>query len=89
MNLLKDSQVVEFLGLLHKSILVYYKIYSNNKSLITSDKFLKFYKDFEIFPDLLGKNKIIRIFSTLAKLYDSNHSDGKNSSRGRYYYNAY
>jgi len=29
MELLKDSQVVEFLGLLHKSILVYYRVYSN------------------------------------------------------------
>jgi len=50
--------------------MVYYKFYANSKSLINSEKFLKFYKDFEIFPDLLGKSKIIRIFSTLAKLYE-------------------
>jgi hypothetical protein len=44
---------------------------------------MKFYKDFEIFPDLLGKNKIMRIFNTVAKLFDSNISDGRNTLKGK------
>ena len=31
MNLLKDKEIVEFLGLLHKSIQGYYKQYTNGK----------------------------------------------------------
>lgn len=62
MELLKDQQIVEMLGLLHKSILVYYRYYANSKGLISFEKFQRFYKDFDIFPDLLPKSKITNIF---------------------------
>lgn len=62
MTILKDREVVEFLGLLHKAIVPYYKHYSNQKGLINFESMLKFYKDFSLFPDLLTKNKVIGIF---------------------------
>jgi len=74
MDLLKDQNIVEMLGLLHKSILVYYRYYANGKGLISFEKFQRFYKDFEIFPDLLPKSKMINIFQTLSKLYQQNHT---------------
>jgi hypothetical protein len=75
MDLLKDPQIVEMLGLLHKSILVYYRFYSGPKGLISFEKFQRFYKDFEIFPDLLPKSKVVSIFQTLSKLYQQNHAN--------------
>ncbi|CAD8206712.1 unnamed protein product [Paramecium pentaurelia] len=71
MNLLKDKEIVEFLGLLHKSILVYYKHYTIGKQIMNFEQFLRFYKDFSIFPDLLTKNKIVQIFQILSKLYEN------------------
>lgn len=37
MSVLKDKDIVELLGLLHKSIIVYYKFYAGNKSLMNFD----------------------------------------------------
>ncbi|CAD8200353.1 unnamed protein product [Paramecium octaurelia] len=71
MNILKDKEIVEFLGLLHKSILVYYKQYTIGKQIMNFEQFLRFYKDFSIFPDLLTKNKIVQIFQILSKLYEN------------------
>lgn len=39
MQILKDKEIVEFLGLLHKSIIVYYKYYAGNKNLMNFDQF--------------------------------------------------
>ncbi|CAD8113687.1 unnamed protein product [Paramecium sonneborni] len=71
MNLLKDREIVEFLGLLHKSILVYYRQYTIGKQVMNFEQFQRFYKDFSIFPDLLTKNKIVQIFQILSKLYEN------------------
>jgi len=34
MSVLKDKDIVELLGLLHKSIIVYYKFYAGNRALM-------------------------------------------------------
>lgn len=62
MILLKDQNIVDVLGLLSRSLSKYLKFYQNIKGLISFDKMLKFYKDFEIFPNLIPKCKIIIIF---------------------------
>ncbi|CAD8117800.1 unnamed protein product [Paramecium sonneborni] len=79
MNLLKDKEIVEFLGLLHKSILVYYKHYTISKQVMNFEQFLRFYKDFSIFPDLLTKNKIVQIFQILSKLYENQENSNLKS----------
>ena len=66
MDILKDQDIVDLLGLIHKTMVFCYKYYSNNKNTICFDKFIKFCKDFGIFPDIIPKSKLLKIFNTLS-----------------------
>ena len=60
---------MELLDLIHKSLFPIYKLYANSQGEIEIDRFLKFSKDFALFPDLILKSKLITIFSSLSSLY--------------------
>lgn len=62
MEILKDEFMVELLSNVHKSLLPYYLFYANNKGLMNFEGFTKFCHDFSIFPDILTKVKILKIF---------------------------
>ena len=69
MENLRDPSVIEILSLVHRSIIFYYRAYSNLTGLMNFNSFLKFCKDFSIFPDLIAKSKLLRFFYTLANIH--------------------
>ena len=79
MNILKDSEVVKLLSLVHSSMQPYFKYYANAKNLMTIDAFLKFCSDFSIFPDIITKPKLSRFFNTLVSIYNSTLNSNKDS----------
>ena len=62
----KAEDVIEALTLVHRSIFYYYKAYANSLLMMSFQEFIRFCKDFEVFPDILSKTKLLRIFKTLA-----------------------
>lgn len=66
MDILKDQEIVDLLGIMHKTLIFSFKYYSNNKNTINFDRFIKFCKDFGIFPDIVPKSKLLKIFNTLS-----------------------
>lgn len=69
MEILKDNDVIELLGIVHKTLYPYYEYYSNDQNLMQFKHFSKFWKDFGIFPDYLPKSKLYKFFHTLAGFY--------------------
>lgn len=71
MEILKDDKIVELLGCVHKSMIPFFSFYADSKTeLLSFEGFLKFCTDFEIFPDILSKPKIMRFFKTLSGFYE-------------------
>jgi hypothetical protein len=71
MELLKDKDMAEFMEVTHKSLYPYYKTYCGTKGLMTLDNFIRFCSDFEIFPDITTKPRLIRMFQTVANIYST------------------
>jgi len=72
MEILKDDTIVEILGCVHRALMPYYSFYADQKSgLLSFDGFSRFCSDFEIFPDILSKPKIMRFYKTLSGFYES------------------
>lgn len=70
-ELLRDQEMVQFLSLVHKSMLVYFVHYADSKGLMNFERFTKFCKDFSIFPDILPKSRIMTFFYTLAAIHST------------------
>lgn len=68
MQLLKENGMTKFLGVMHKSLYPYYKMYANSKSLMSLEGFVKICSVFEIFPDVVTKPRLNRIFYTIASI---------------------
>ena len=65
----------------------YYMYYADQKSgLLNFDGFSKFCSDFEIFPDILSKPKIMRFFKTLSGFFETTNNtkqqDGSQLGQG-------
>ena len=71
LEMVQDQQVVACLAGLFKSLLQYYKLYSDTP-LMNFTQFLQFHKDFQVFPDLISKQKLLRIFNALAEIHQQN-----------------
>lgn len=69
MEALRNPEVIEILSVVHRSIIFYYRAYSNPAGLLSFEGFLRFCKDFSIFPDLIAKSKLLRFFCTLANIH--------------------
>lgn len=82
MEILKDQDIVDLLGGVHRSMMSYYLYYANQKTgLLNFDGFSRFCTDFEIFPDILSKPKIMRFFKTLSGFFETtNQSQGEFSA---------
>jgi hypothetical protein len=78
MDLLKNADVVDVIGKLKKSLHPYYAFYCDAASQITFEQFLKFCKDFEIFPKILARSKLMLLFYNLATLHPLINSNSKN-----------
>jgi hypothetical protein len=81
-EILKDPEMVSFLGMVHKSLLIYYKAYADNRGLLSFEKFVRFSKDFGIFPDIIPKGKISTFFYTLASIHNNNQTMNMTSVDG-------
>lgn len=68
----KNDDVIECLSLVQRSIFYYYKAYAGVNYEMSFHGFIKFCKDFEIFPDIVTKSKLLRIFKTLAGITSEN-----------------
>jgi hypothetical protein len=64
--MLEDSDMKDLLGTVHKIMINSYNAYSNHRRLMTYDMFMKFARDFAIFPDLCSKTVLHRTFYGLA-----------------------
>jgi p25-alpha len=62
----KSDEIIEALTLVQRSVFYYYKAYSSINLQMNFSGFIRFCKDFEIFPDIVSKSKLLRIFKTLA-----------------------
>lgn len=60
--------MVNILSILHENIQVYFKYYSDSKGLLNYASFIRFYKDFGVFPRLASKAKLAKYFYALANL---------------------
>lgn len=66
MEQFKSEEVIEALGIVHRSLLYYFKAYAGVSMQMNFITFVRFCKDFEIFPDVMSKTKLLRIFNTLS-----------------------
>ena len=66
MDTLKEPDVIEILNHVHKSIIYYYQYYSDQYGYMNLDNFIRFCRDFSIFPDVVSKPKLLRFFYALA-----------------------
>ncbi len=73
-ELLKDPEMVGFLSLVHKSMMVYYNFYADSRGLMNFTKFVQFCKHFSIFPDILAKARIKSFFQTLAAIHSQSEA---------------
>lgn len=69
MELLKDQDMIEVLILVHKSILYFYRFYADHRGFLSFEQFIRFAKDFNLFPDLIAKSKLLRFFYTMAAIH--------------------
>ena len=69
MESLNTPSVIEILSLVHRSIIFYYRAYSNQSGLMDFNSYLRFCKDFSVFPDLIAKSKLQTLFSILASIH--------------------
>jgi len=82
-RMLKDPALVDVLAFLKKQLHVFYQKYcfhQNNQINFTG--FMKFCRDFALFPTLMSRNKLIKTFYSLASLYPLiNTRKGQNTNR--------
>jgi hypothetical protein len=69
MEVLKDPDVVEILNYVHKSLIYYYNFYSDSYGFMNFNNFIRFSKDFSLFPDVASKPKLLRFFYALAGIH--------------------
>ena len=77
MEVVQDPQVVQCLAGLFKSLLHYFRLYTDTP-LMNFSQFLQFHKDFQVFPDLISKQRLLRIHNALCEIHQQN-SPGEGS----------
>ena len=68
----KNEDVIQALSIVQKSVFYYYKAYATTNLQMNFQSFIRFCKDFEIFPDIVSKTKLLRIFRTLSEISNEN-----------------
>lgn len=69
MEMLKDDEMIEALGIVHKVFTPYFIFYADTRGFMNFTSFIRFCKDFQIFPDAISKAKLLRFFYALAGIY--------------------
>lgn len=68
-DLLKNQDVVSVLTRVHNNMKTVYNFYADSKGKMNIHQYMKFCKDFNIFPDILAKSKIFRLFYSFSSLF--------------------
>jgi hypothetical protein len=63
---LEDDKVIDLLTDLHQVIHKLFEIYADHRGNMEFDSFTKFCTDFSIFPDIMNKGDVYRVFQNLA-----------------------
>ena len=67
-QLQNNEEIISFLQIIHKAFYPLFSFYTKeNEGLMSLHTFMKFVKDFEIFPYLLGKAKLNSLFNSIAQ----------------------
>ena len=84
-KMLKDPALVDVLAFLKKQLHVVFKRYClPQNTQINFAGFMKFCRDFAVFPNLMSRNKLMKMFYSLASLYPliNKPKGGQNTNRG-------
>ena len=67
-ELQNNEEVISFLQMIHKAFYPLFSFYTkDNEGLMSLQNFMKFTKDFEIFPYLIGKAKLNSLYNSIAQ----------------------
>ena len=67
-ELQNNEEIISFLQMIHKAFYPLFSFYTKeNEGLMPLQTFMKFTKDFEIFPYLIGKAKLNSLFNAIAQ----------------------
>lgn len=80
MEMLENEDVIEALSLVHEAVIPYYFHYCDSQGYMNFSAFARFAKDFQIFPDLTTKAKLMRYFYTLAGIFAQSQENNQDSS---------
>lgn len=67
-EILSHDENVRMMGIVIENVEVYFDHYSDTKNHMNFENFVKFFKEFEIFPRFISKGKLSNYFYTLASL---------------------
>ena len=80
--------MINLLTLFHKAVLEVYRVYADSKGYMNFGVFMTFCSDYDVFPEVITKASLYRIFHSLSFINDmiggvnqSTMSFNKNSSR--------
>ena len=65
-GIIQDPEVLKLMELMHKLIYPYYLEYVDSSGLMHFESFVNFCRDFSVFPDLVSKPGLHRIFHSLS-----------------------
>ena len=67
----KAPQSHELLESVHKALIPFFLVYADPRSkLLDFNNMIKFCTDFEIFPDILSKSQVIKLFMKQTGVYE-------------------
>lgn len=70
-SLLQDAEVLDVLSLSHSAVVYYYNYYSDPRGFLNYSSFMKFCRDFAIFPEMCTKPKLLALFNALAGVFSA------------------
>jgi len=68
MQILDNDNMVKLLTLAHELVLPFYKCYANYLGSVELHEFIRFCKEFDIFPSIVSKANLFAIFQTFSKI---------------------
>ena len=80
---LKDEKIVAIIQSLHDVMLPLYQNYCDNAGYMNFEMIFNFYKDFEIFPEIVNLIQLKNIFFVLSESMCSNSKEQEKSENGQ------
>ena len=68
-EILKNEELIIFLQSVHKAVFSIYQCYCQENSLINYSGFFSFFRDYEIFPEIISKIKLESVFESLSYVF--------------------